>query len=97
MDKMGEEYAIARQKSYHSQEMSKVILARLMLAQGEIPVSRAEISARASKDYEQHIIETAEAIRNEQAIKNKLEVAKAKFEGNRSLCSYEKRTQDLTE
>jgi len=52
--------------------------------------------ARASTDYETHIKETAEKIRLEHQTKNDLEVAKAKFEGNRSLSSLEKTTRNIT-
>jgi len=88
----GDKYAIARADSYYRQEMSKVILSRLQIACGEIPVSKSELQARASQDYEAHLKETAEAIKKEHKLKNALEVAKAKFEGNRSLSSLEKAT-----
>jgi hypothetical protein len=93
----GNGYADARAKSYYLQEMSKVILSKIQKSLGEIPVGRAEIQARASEDYEKHVFETSEAIKQEHIWKNKLEVAKAKFEGNRSLCSMEKRIIDKTD
>ena len=92
----GDEYSLARSKSYYAQEMCKVILARIQTSFGDIAVGRAEVMARASTDYETHIKETAEKIRLEHQTKNDLEVAKAKFEGNRSLSSLEKTTRNIT-
>lgn len=92
----GEKYAEARAKSYYAQEMKGSILASIMYKlPGDTPVSRAEISAKASEEYKQYLKETAEAIKLEHKFKNDLEVAKAKFEGNRSLSSLEKRTRSL--
>ena len=91
----GEKYADARAKSYHAQEMKGAILASLIQALPEMPVSKAEIAAKASESYAQHLKETSEAIKLEYQWKNALEVSKAKFEGNRSLSSLEKRTRSL--
>ena len=92
----GDKYALARADSYYRQEMSKVILSRIQTSFGDIPVSKAEIKARASEEYQKHLEETAEAIKLEHIAKNALEVAKAKFEGNRSLSSLEKATRSNT-
>ena len=91
----GEKYAEARAKSYYAQEMKGAILATLIHALPEMPVSKAEITAKASVGYTQHLKETAEAVKLEYQWKNALEVAKAKFEGNRSLSSLEKITRSL--
>jgi len=96
MDKYGEEYALAKSKSYYTQEMSKVILSRIQSSFGDIAVSKAEVLAKASQDYEKHLKDTEKAVYLEHSIKNKLEVAKAKFEGNRSLSSLEKATRNLS-
>lgn len=94
IQKYGDLHATARAKSYYMQGMEKVILSRIQISFGDIPVSRAELRARASEEFEKHLKETSEAIENEHKLKNALEVAKARFEGNRSLSSLEKSTRN---
>ena len=73
MDKYGEEYALARANSYHAQEMDKVILSRIQSSFGEIPVSRAEVMAKGSNEYEEQLLKTKELVYLEHSLKNKLE------------------------
>ena len=99
LEESGLVYAEAKASSWHSQELCSSIKASLMLkALSEIPgtsVAKAEIIAKASDDYKKHLSETAEKIRAEHIAKVEYEKWNASFEGNRSLCSLEKKTRQL--
>ena len=97
MEKAGNEYAEAKGQSWQMQELKGSVLAGIIKTYGDVPVSKAEIQARASEDYEKHIRETAEAIKKELQLKAKYEALKSKFEAYRSLSSLEKSTRQLTE
>ena len=94
IETVGEEYALAKAESWASQELKGSILASIINRSPEKAVSRAELDARASDDYQKHIEETKEKIRKELSLKAKYESLKARFEAYRSLSSLEKRTQD---
>lgn len=91
----GELYAEAKRRSWYSQEMKGVVLSKLIKAQGDIAVSKAEINAKASEDYEKFLEETSLAIEKEYQTKAEYEKNKSGFEALRSLSSLEKRTQEL--
>ena len=90
---VGELYATARGQSYQLQEMKSAIVASLMQALPDMPISKAEMTAKASTSYMQHIDETAKAITKELKLKADYEKWKATFEALRSMCSLEKITQ----
>ena len=60
-----------------------------------MPISKAEMTAKASTSYMQHITETAEAIKKELRLKAEFEKWKASFEALRSLSSLEKSSRNL--
>ena len=89
----GELYAEAKGQSWQMQELKGSVLSSLVCKQPEVPVSRAEINARASEEYKQFILETADAIKKELRLKAEYEKWKSSFEALRSLSSLEKSTQ----
>jgi hypothetical protein len=96
MEKAGNEYAEAKGQSWQMQELRTSVLSKIMQAQGDLPVSKSEIIAKASEDYQSYVKETAEAIKKELRFKCEYEKWKSSFEALRSLSSLEKRTQELT-
>jgi len=95
IEKVGNEYAIAKADSWKLQELKGSMLASIIKSLGEIPVSKAEIQAKTNPDYLRHIDETAEAIKKELQLKARYEMFKSKFEAYRSLSSLEKATRNL--
>lgn len=99
LEESGQEYAEARKRSYYSQEMVSSIKASIMLRAMEenpkLSVAKAELIAKASEDYKQHLKETSEAIYDENVKRSEYKKWDASFEANRSLSSLEKRTQQL--
>ena|SRR3990167_9387357 len=89
---IGEQYAEAKGQSWQMQELKSSVLAKLIKAQGDVPVSKAEIHAKSSGDYETYIQETAKAITRELNLKAEYEKWKSSFEALRSLSSLEKAT-----
>ena len=92
---LGELYAEAKGQSWQMQELKSSVLAKLIKAQGDVPVSKAEIHAKSSGDYEAYIRETAKAITRELHLKAQYEAEKARFEAYRSLSSLEKATRNI--
>lgn len=97
ISEIGEQYAEAKGQSWQAQELKGSILASLIKAQPDMPVSKAEITARASEDYRKFLSETAIAITKELKLKAQYEMWKASFEALRSLSSLEKATRNLTD
>jgi len=97
ISEIGELYAEAKGQSWQMQELRSSMLASLMVRQGDIPVSKSEILAKASDEYRQYVLETAEAIKKELRLKAQYEAEKARFEAYRSLSSLEKATRNLSE
>ena len=95
ISEVGELYAEAKGQSWQFQELKGSILASIIQKQGEMPVSKAEILAKASPDFIKYVEETAEAIKKELRLKSLYEKHKATFEALRSLSSLEKKTMDL--
>ena len=93
MEKAGNEYAELRGQSYQMQELKSSVLSSLMQNYGEMPISQKEVKAKASEEYQNHIKETAEAIKKELKLKCEYEKWKSSFEALRSLSSLEKATQ----
>jgi hypothetical protein len=62
IEEVGILYAEAKGQSWQMQEMRSSVLAKLIREQGEIPVSKAEILAKASPAYEDYILSTSQAI-----------------------------------
>ena len=94
---VGEEYAEAKGQSWQMQELKNTVLSKLIRSQGEIPVSKAEVIAKSSSEYEEYIQAVGQAITKELRLKAQYEAEKARFEAYRSLSSLEKRTRDLIE
>lgn len=61
----------------------------------KLSATKAELIAKSHPDYVQHLAETREKIRQENRTKSEYKKWDASFEGNRSLSSLEKRTQEL--
>lgn len=96
LDEVGTAYAEAKGQSWQMQELKSSFLASIIRPLGEMPVSKAEIIAKASDEYQKFIQETSSAIKKELKLKSDHEMWKASFEALRSLSSLEKRTQELT-
>lgn len=94
IEEIGNQYAEARGQSYQAQELKGSILASIIKKYPSLPISKAEIEARASEDYKAFIGETAKAITKEYRLKASYESHKARFEAMRSLSSLEKVTQN---
>ena len=97
ISEIGELYAEAKGQSWQAQELKGSILASIIKAQGEMPVSKAEIIAKSSDDYTAYVKETAQAITKELKLKADYEKWKSSFEALRSLSSLEKATRHITE
>jgi len=93
IEETGYAYSEAKGQSWQSQELKSSVLASLIKKQADIPVSKAEINARASDEYRTYVTETAQAITKELRLKAEYEKWKSSFEALRSLCSLEKSTQ----
>lgn len=92
MGETGDEYAEAKAQSWYQQEMKGAVIANIIKEKfSDLPVSRAELAAKASPEYLSYLKETATAIKREGMTKSKHEKSKARFEGYRSLCSLEKK------
>jgi len=89
---VGEEYALAKGRSWEVQELKGAMVAKLMLKHKDLAVSRADIEVKASEEYSQYIIETSKMIELELKLKVRVETCKYKIEAYRSLCSLEKAT-----
>lgn len=98
IDQTGKAYAEAKANSWYAQEMKSALLSKLMNSYGDdIPVSRAEIKAKASDDYSKFLVESRILMELEGKTKSSYEKAKARFDAYRSLCSLEKKTRTLIE
>ena len=95
MSETGEAYAESKGQSWQMQELKNSVLSSIVSKQGDVPISRSEVVARASEDYKQYIQETAEAIKKELKLKSTYEMWKCSFEALRSLSSLEKKTRSL--
>lgn len=95
MERIGNEYAEAKGQSWQAQELKHSVKANIIKSFGEMPVSRSELLAQASEDYQNYIKETAQAITKELKLKSQYEKEKARFEAYRSLSSLEKKTRSL--
>ena len=99
LEESGNAYALAKAESWYSQELCSSIKSQLMLkALSENPklsMQKAEVIAKASPEYIQHLKETSEKIRQENLTRSEYKKWDASFEGNRSLSSLEKRTMNL--
>ena len=93
IEEVGNLYAEARGQSYQAQELKGSVLASIIKRYPDLPISKAEIEAKASDDYKNYIIETSEAIKKELKLKAQYERWKAQLEATRSLSSLEKVTQ----
>ena len=95
MEEVGNLYSEAKGQSWQLQELRGTFLSRIISKQGNIAVSKAEIIAKGSEEYEKYIIGTAEAMKKELKLKSQYESLKARFEAYRSLISKEKKTMGL--
>lgn len=95
MDEIGQAYALAKGQSWQMQELKGAVLASMILEQVNVPMSKAEVTAKASNPYKLHLEETAKAITKELQLKSQYEKEKARFEAYRSLSSLEKKTRSL--
>ena len=93
ISEIGELYAEAKGQSWQAQELKGSILASLIKAQPDLPISKAEIIARASEEYRKFLAETSTTITKELKLKAEYEKWKATFEALRSLSSLEKSTR----
>lgn len=92
IEESGNLYAEAKGKSWQMQELKSSVLASIIQSLGEMPVSKAEIIAKASQDYKQFIQQASESITKELRLKAEYEKWKSMFEATRSLCSLQKST-----
>jgi hypothetical protein len=99
LEESGNAYANAKADSWYSQEMCSSIKASLMMrsleGESKMSLAKAEILAKSSPVYIEHLKETREKIRQENLTRSEWKKWDASFEGNRSLSSLEKRTQEL--
>lgn len=90
IEETGDIYADKKSKSWYAQELKGSIFASIIKELPKMPVSQAELTARASDDYKNYLAETKETIREELLAKSQLEKWKSSFEALRSLSSLEK-------
>ena len=90
---IGEAYAEAKGQSWQMQELKGSMLASIINRSGESVVSKAEIIAKSSEEYQSYVRETSQAIKKELSLKAQYEMWKSSFEALRSLSSLEKATQ----
>jgi len=99
LEESGGAYAEAKAQSWYAQEMCGSIKASIMQSlmkdDPKLSLAKAEIMAKASEDYKQHLKETSDKIRQENLTRSEYKKWDASFEANRSLSSLEKRTQQL--
>jgi hypothetical protein len=93
IEETGVAYSEAKGQSWQMQELKSSVLASIIKAQPDMPISKAEITARASEEYHKYVVETSQAITKELRLKAEYEKWKSSFEALRSLCSLEKSTQ----
>ena len=96
MEKIGNEYALAKGQSWQAQELKGSVIASLIRKCGDIPMSKAEILAKDSDDYRKYLKETSESITKELQLKAQYEKEKCRFEAYRSLSSLEKKIIERT-
>lgn len=94
MEEWGNIYADKKSKSWYATELKSSILASIIESLPPMSVSKAELTARASEDYKNYLIETKQAIKEELESKSQLEKWRSSFEAIRSLSSLEKVTQN---
>ena len=94
MEETGIAYSEAKGQSWQQQEMKSSVLASMMQQLPDMPISKAEMTAKASSAYVQHLEETAKAITKELRLKAEYEKWKSSFEALRSLSSLEKSTRN---
>ena len=96
MVRTGDEFADAKSQSWLLQEQRSAVLSRVMneIAEEEpkLAVSKVEAKARASNEYQEHLVGTSEAIRAELKAKCRYERACSEFESLRSRISLDKKT-----
>ena len=95
----GKEYAKAKSRSWQMQKLEGHILAvkqKEFIASG-MPVTRAEVEAKASPEYKTHIDGTSHAIEIEHTNKAEYDNLDSHFEELRSLCSLEKKTMGFVD
>ena len=97
MEETGTLYAEAKGQSWQMQELKGSVLASIINKTGESVMSRAEIIAKSSEEYQAYVKETAEVIKTELKLKCEYEKWKCSFEALRSLSSLEKVTQNLSD
>jgi len=61
------------------EETKSAVLARLMLSQGDMPVSRAEMNVKASNEWREFLTKMVEAREKAALLKVKLEYIRMKF------------------
>lgn len=95
LEESGQAYAEAKASSWYSQEMCSSIKASLMMrsleSEPKMSMVKAEILAKASPEYIEHLKETRDKIRQENLARSEYKKWDASFEANRSLSSLEKR------
>ena len=96
MEKFGNEYAEAKGQSYQMQELKGSVLAKIIRETGVDTVTKAELLAKSSDEYQNYIKETAKAITRELKAKSLYEKEKSIFEALRSLSSLEKKLIEKT-
>lgn len=96
-EKVGEEYALAKAESWRAQELANTMLSQAMQAgPKEGSFEQRKLDAKNSESYTAYLKETAQLIYKENSLRVKMESAKMRFEGNRSLSSLEKATRNIT-
>jgi len=93
-EKAGIEYAHAKSNSWYQQKLEKQIVSKIILGlPNQLSVAERERVAYSSDDYAKYLLETKEAIAKEILANVQYEKQENIFEGLRSLCSFEKKTQ----
>jgi len=96
MEKTGKDYAQKKSLSWSMQELTSSIKSSLMMKalseNPEISVQKAEMIAKASSEYKNHIEGTKIAMEDELIAKAKYEKLFSQFEAYRSLISLDKKT-----
>jgi len=66
------------------EETKSAVLARMMIACGDMPVSRAEMQVKASNDWHEFVTEMVEARKKASELKVKLDYIKMKYHEQQS-------------
>lgn len=94
-EKKGNDYALKKANSWYLQKLEKQMISKLVLGfDPKLSIAERERLAYSSEDYANYLKEARQAIQEEILADVQYEKQENVFEGLRSLCSLEKKTQN---